>query len=101
MILFHKRVPSLSQSLVLLTIVVCKTFYLQVVWCKDLPPGRLNFFSVSEDGYVCQWILMKTEMIKVVRLTLIIDMSPEIVLFGLKEVYYGNFLFSFRYIADF
>jgi len=50
----------------------------------------MNFFSVSEDGSVCQWILMQNELMKVVRMSLVIDMYPEIELGGIKQTYYGN-----------
>jgi dynein intermediate chain 1 len=61
-----------------------------VVWGKDLPSGELNFFSVSEDGTVCQWLLVEFEMVKIVIMTLIIEMDPEIELGGIKQTYYGN-----------
>ncbi|XP_001950034.2 dynein intermediate chain 2, ciliary-like [Acyrthosiphon pisum] len=63
---------------------------MQVVWCKNLPTGEMNFFSVSEDGLVCQWILMQNELMKVVRMSLVIDMYPEIELGGIKQTYYAR-----------
>jgi len=57
-----------------------------------LPTGEMNFFSVSEDGAVCQWILMQNELMKVVRMSLVIDMYPEIELGGIKQTYYGNII---------
>uniref|UniRef100_A0A2S2QV56 Dynein intermediate chain 2, ciliary n=1 Tax=Sipha flava TaxID=143950 RepID=A0A2S2QV56_9HEMI len=62
----------------------------QVVWGKDLPSGELNFFSVSEDGTVCQWLLVEFEMVKIVIMTLIIEMDPEIELGGIKQTYYAK-----------
>ncbi|XP_027845899.2 LOW QUALITY PROTEIN: dynein intermediate chain 2, ciliary-like [Aphis gossypii] len=62
----------------------------QVVWCKNLPTGELNFYSVSEDGVVCQWILMQSELMKVLRMSLVIDMYPEIELGGIKQTYYAR-----------
>lgn len=69
---------------------ILRLVILQVVWCKDLPDGELNFFSVSEDGTVCQWVLLKSEMIKILKMSLIIDMNPQLELSGIKQTYYGN-----------
>lgn len=34
----------------------------QVEWGKDMQDGEVNFFSVSADGKVCNWILMQNEL---------------------------------------
>ena len=44
---------------------------------------------------VCQWILMQNELMKVIRMSLIIDMYPEIELGGIKQTYYGNIMHIF------
>ncbi|XP_026821468.1 dynein intermediate chain 1, axonemal-like [Rhopalosiphum maidis] len=63
---------------------------MQVVWCKNLPTGELNFFSVSEDGMVCQWLLLQNELNKIIKMSLVIDMYPEIELGGIKQPYYAR-----------
>lgn len=87
---FYTILNSLIFFCTRLIIIICNTCYPKVFWRKDLPSGELNFFSVSEDGTVCQWILMKHEMIKILRMSLVIDMYPEITQNGLKQIYYGN-----------
>ncbi|XP_050548241.1 dynein axonemal intermediate chain 1-like, partial [Daktulosphaira vitifoliae] len=44
----------------------------QVVWAKDLPDGEMNFYSISEDGTVCNWLLMQSEMSKTIIVTLVL-----------------------------
>lgn len=62
-----------------------------MVWCKDLDSGELNFFSVSEDGTVCQWILMKFRLMKIVRACLVIDNLVYNYAGGIKQNYYGDY----------
>ncbi|VVC25456.1 WD40/YVTN repeat-like-containing domain,WD40 repeat,WD40-repeat-containing domain [Cinara cedri] len=62
----------------------------QVVWAKDLPDGELNFYSISEDGTVCNWLLMQSEMSKTIIVTLILDIEPQITLGGKSETLIGR-----------
>lgn len=64
--------------------------YIQVVWAKDLPDGELNFYSISEDGTVCNWLLMQSEMSKTIIVTLILDLDPQINLGGSSETLIGK-----------
>jgi len=41
---------------------------------------------------VCQWLLMQNELKKIIKISLVIDMYPEIELGGIKQPYYGNIL---------
>lgn len=66
----------------------------QVIWCEDLPSGEMNFFSVSEDGTVCQWVLLQNEMVKITKIYLVLD-RPKIELSGIKQPYYGNHICLF------
>ncbi|VVC43937.1 Six-bladed beta-propeller, TolB-like,WD40-repeat-containing domain,WD40 repeat [Cinara cedri] len=61
----------------------------QVIWCADLVSGEMNFYSVSEDGTVCQWVLLQNEMVKIVKMALLLD-SPKIELCGIKQPYYAK-----------
>ncbi|XP_025200719.1 dynein intermediate chain 2, ciliary-like isoform X1 [Melanaphis sacchari] len=62
----------------------------QVVWVKDLPDGELNFYSISEDGTVCNWLLMQSEMSKTIIVTLVLDIEPQITLGGISETLIGR-----------
>ncbi|XP_050420247.1 dynein axonemal intermediate chain 1-like [Adelges cooleyi] len=62
----------------------------QVVWAKDLPDGEMNFYSISEDGTVCNWLLMQSEMSKTIIVTLVLDMEPQITLGGISEKLIGR-----------
>ncbi|KAL4121331.1 hypothetical protein QTP88_013865 [Uroleucon formosanum] len=62
----------------------------QVVWVKDLPDGELNFYSISEDGTVCNWLLMQSEMSKTIIVTLVLDIEPLITLGGISETLIGR-----------
>lgn len=37
------------------------SFY-QVEWGANMQDGEVNFFSVSADGKVCNWVLMQNEL---------------------------------------
>lgn len=51
-------------------------FNLQVCWGSDLQDGELNFFSVSSDGQVFNWVLMQNELAQTLVITLYLDMDP-------------------------
>lgn len=73
--------------------VVLKNNYIfQVVWAKDLPDGELNFYSISEDGTVCNWLLMQSEMSKTIVVTLVLDIEPQITLGGISETLIGKLI---------
>lgn len=57
---------------------------------KDLADGELNFYSISEDGTVCNWLLMQSEMSKTIIVTLVLDIEPQINLGGISETLIGN-----------
>jgi len=59
---------------------------------KDLPDGELNFYSISEDGTVCNWLLMQSEMSKTIIATLVLDIEPQITLGGISETLIGKLL---------
>jgi len=59
---------------------------------KDLPDGELNFYSISEDGTVCNWLLMQSEMSKTIIVTLVLDIEPQITLGGISETLIGKLL---------
>ncbi|XP_063227118.1 dynein intermediate chain 2, ciliary [Bacillus rossius redtenbacheri] len=42
----------------------------EVKWGRDMPDGELNFFSVSEDGHVYNWVLMQNELARTVVIAL-------------------------------
>jgi len=73
-----------------------------------LPDGELNFYSISEDGTVCNWLLMQSEMSKTIIVTLVLDIEPQITLGGISETLIGkliifrikiiHFFFLFRHI---
>lgn len=65
--------------------------FFQVVWAKDLPDGEMNFYSISEDGTVCNWLLMQSELSKTIIVTLVLDMEPQITLGGISENLIGLF----------
>lgn len=55
-----------------------------------MPDGELNFYSISEDGTVCNWLLMQSEMSKTIIVTLILDIEPQITLGGISETLIGK-----------
>lgn len=55
-----------------------------------MPDGELNFYSISEDGTVCNWLLMQSEMSKTIIVTLILDIDPQINLGGISETLIGK-----------
>jgi len=59
-----------------------------------LPDGELNFYSISEDGTVCNWLLMQSEMSKTIIVTLVLDIEPQITLGGISETLIGELLFT-------
>lgn len=59
---------------------------------KDLPDGELNFYSISEDGTVCNWLLMQSEMSKTIIVTLVLDIEPQITLGGISETLIGKLI---------
>lgn len=61
-----------------------------------MPDGELNFYSISEDGTVCNWLLMQSEMSKTVIVTLVLDIEPQITLGGVNETLIGK-LFIVNY----
>lgn len=62
---------------------------------KDLPDGELNFYSISEDGTVCNWLLMQSEMSKTIIVTLVLDIEPLITLGGISETLIGKLLTTY------
>lgn len=73
-------------------VVLQNNYIFQVVWAKDLPDGELNFYSISEDGTVCNWLLMQSEMSKTIIVTLVLDIEPQITLCGISETLIGKFI---------
>jgi len=57
-----------------------------------LPDGELNFYSISEDGTVCNWLLMQSEMSKTIIVTLVLDIEPQITLGGISETLIGKLI---------
>lgn len=55
-----------------------------------MPDGELNFYSISEDGTVCNWLLMQSEMSKTIIVTLVLDIDPQITLSGNSETLIGK-----------
>lgn len=55
-----------------------------------MPDGELNFYSISEDGTVCNWLLMQSEMSKTIIVTLVLDIEPQITLGGISETLIGK-----------
>lgn len=67
-----------------------------------MPDGELNFYSISEDGTVCNWLLMQSEMSKTIIVTLVLDIEPQITLGGISETLIGNqFTFTYKNILFF
>lgn len=60
-----------------------------------MPDGELNFYSISEDGRVCNWLLMQSEMSKTIIVTLVLDIEPQITLGGISETLIGKFIILF------
>uniref|UniRef100_A0A1B6DX00 Dynein intermediate chain 2, ciliary n=1 Tax=Clastoptera arizonana TaxID=38151 RepID=A0A1B6DX00_9HEMI len=48
----------------------------QVCWGKDLPDGEMNFYSISSDGKVFNWVLMQNELAQTLVIVLYMDMDP-------------------------
>lgn len=49
--------------------------YLQVCWGEDLQDGEMNFYSVSSDGRVYNWVLMQNELAQTLVIVLYLDMN--------------------------
>lgn len=60
-----------------------------------MPDGELNFYSISEDGTVCNWLLMQSEMSKTIIVTLVLDIKPQITLGGISETLIGMLIIIF------
>nr|CAD7430628.1 unnamed protein product [Timema monikensis] len=48
----------------------------EVRWGPDMPDGEINFFSVSGDGHVYNWILMQNELSQTVVIPLFLSSEP-------------------------
>ncbi|XP_075214914.1 dynein intermediate chain 2, ciliary [Lycorma delicatula] len=48
----------------------------QVCWGPDLQDGEMNFYSVSSDGKVFNWVLMQNELAQTLVITLYLEMDP-------------------------
>lgn len=48
----------------------------EVQWAKDLDDGDLNFYSISGDGKVNQWVLLLNSFSLTTVMTLYMDSSP-------------------------
>lgn len=48
----------------------------EVQWAQDLPDGDLNFFSISGDGKVNQWVLLLNSFTFTTVMSLYMDNSP-------------------------
>ncbi|KAI9190755.1 WD40-repeat-containing domain protein [Polychytrium aggregatum] len=76
----------------------------QVCWQKDDLDDNANFFSISSDGRVTQWTLLKSELMHTDIIALRYDLSepvveppnPESIVFNLA----GGFCFDFHKTVD-
>ncbi|CAH0550962.1 unnamed protein product [Brassicogethes aeneus] len=61
----------------------------EIKWGPDLPDGELNFFSVSADGKVNNWVLMQNELMRLTIINLYLDQEavagPDGTKFRLKS----------------
>uniref|UniRef100_A0A8D8ZV91 peptidylprolyl isomerase n=1 Tax=Cacopsylla melanoneura TaxID=428564 RepID=A0A8D8ZV91_9HEMI len=48
----------------------------EVVWGKDMSDGEMNFFSVSADGKIFNWILLQNQLQKNLVLNLYLSIDP-------------------------
>ncbi|KAG8284801.1 cytoplasmic dynein with WD40 domain [Homalodisca vitripennis] len=48
----------------------------QVCWGEDLQDGEMNFYSVSSDGRVFNWVLMQNELAQTLVIVLYLEMDP-------------------------
>ncbi|KAI5746067.1 hypothetical protein M8J76_016901 [Diaphorina citri] len=48
----------------------------EVVWGKDMSDGEMNFFSVSSDGRIFNWILLQNQLQKNLILNLYLAIDP-------------------------
>lgn len=69
-------------------------------WAPDLPDGELNFYSVSTDGKVNNWVLMQNDLSVTTIITLYLERDlvpgPDGTMVKLRSITIdANYLFLF------
>lgn len=49
----------------------------EINWAPDMPDGEINFYSVSADGRVLNWVLAQSKLLITPVITLVIDKRPS------------------------